>query len=308
MKTFEELLSYLNKEGISFFQSGEWVGEPGKDRHKEDRPTIDRFKLPFSAEEWLDIMDKEGESLPMCCGTISSVRDILLGQLRENRVISCADSNHVFELLAGHDGFEYMLANEEIDYKTYKTDPIYRFWVIWQMIRPHANLGTIYCEPPKHPDYKNPIHNALDVAHKGIDALWWSVTCFKVGGDEGDPEWLKQQRIAERKLTIARVTPALRTILEHIKTLDYGDYDGFAICSKEDPSHILSNVVGYCIFKTKKEAEDMIERWAKPDDDLEEPSENRKKVREETVIRAVRVSDAGLSFIDDGPAFNENAS
>lgn len=305
--SFASAAAYLTQEGIEFHQDNECVGEVGVDRHWEDRPTISSFRLPFTAEEWLDIMNKEGQFLGACCATISNARDILLSQLREDQFIDCHEALQFVELLGSHDGFEWLRSDEEPKDSAHRgwdktKDPFYRFWKIWKVIRPHANLlrgGRPKVEPNKNPDYTHPIHEALGVAHGGLDALYWAVGCFGRGQDD-DPDWMKQQRVAQRKLTIARTLPSLRAVLDHISHLDYGDYDGYAICSKKEPSHIVSNRLGHCIFQNADEAQKMIDAWATPEDHEQEPPSHREKIRDSVVVRPVRVSTAGGVVFTDG--------
>lgn len=162
---------------------------------------------------------------------------------------------------------------------------------------------SVYTDPPKNPKFSSPIQKAISVLNSGIDKLWWATSCFSHEDETAEyktPEWLKQQRIVERKLTIARLIPALKDVLSHIKDLDYSDYDGFAICSRKDPSHVLSNGAGHCIFATENDAQTMIELWSKAGDHEKEPPEHRKiKIRDAVVIRSVHVStEHGLAFTD----------
>jgi hypothetical protein len=301
--TFETAIAYLNQNEVAYYQDNECVGEVGVDRHWEDRPTISSFKLPFTAEDWLDLMNKEGEFLGMCCATISNARDILLSQLREDQTISCAETFQFIELLGSHDSFEWLRSDDEPDDSVVDKakNPIYRLWKVWQVIKPHANLlrsDRPKIEPNKNPDFMHPVHEALGVAHRGIDALYFAVGCFGRGQPD-DPEWMKQQQIASRKLIIARTLPSLRAVLDHISHLDLGDYDGFAICSSKEPSHVVSNRLGHCIFQNADEAQKMIDAWAKPEDHEKEPPAHREKIRSSVVVRPVRVStEKGVVFTD----------
>ena len=61
MSTFEEAVAFLNEKDIPFRQGDEYVGEVGKGRHKEDRPWIESLHVPFTPEEWLDIISADSE-------------------------------------------------------------------------------------------------------------------------------------------------------------------------------------------------------------------------------------------------------
>lgn len=299
--TFKSAVSSLKRLKVEFSQNYEYVGPVGPERHSEDRPSFDKFRLPFTSDEWMDLMNTEGEFLGICCGTISSSRDILLAQLRHGGWISCKDAWELAETLRSHDGFEWMtetgnLAPKHRPWKK-ENDPIYKFWRAWRIISPFADIGTVWTSPNPNPKFDDPVHGAVSVLHRGITSLWWSTGCFFE--HENDPEWMTQQRIAQRKLAIARLLPALKTVLERVHTLDYADYSGFALCSKETPDHVLDNSLGLCIFNNKAEAKKMIEAWAVEDDHTQEPRDDHTDVRTRVVIRPVRVSTAeGLVFTD----------
>lgn len=308
MTTFEEAVAFLDERDIQFRQGYEYVGEAGKGRHQEDRNYIESVAIPFSAEEWLDVIDTEGKALGACCATISSARDILLAQLRQGRWISTKDLWEFTEILSHHDGFEFMLPKNHEHYEAWRSwqqdqdpqdDPIYRLWQIWDKIKDHALLNTPRADPPapKSKYAEHPVHSALSVAYNSIHMLFWATSCFGEGRED-DPAWMAQQKHARRQLVLARVTPSLRTLFEHLSQFDQGDFKGFAICSKEDPKEILDNRMGQCIFHTREEAQGMIDAWAKRDDENEEDF-GRKDIREKTTIRPVSVSaKTGLTFLD----------
>ena len=306
MTTFEEAVAYLNEKQIEFRQGDEYVGEPGVDRHKEDRPWIESIEIPFSPQEWLDIISSDSEILGSCCATISNARDILYAQARHGRWIDAKDLWEFVEILSHHDGFEYMLPQTHENYeewscwydKTAKPtdDPIYRLWEVYDKTKDHLKLKVPHDKPyPEDSKVREPVHAAISTLYDGVHNLFWSTSCFSEGR-ENDPQWMVDQKRARRQLTIARL---LQDLLTHIDTLDLGDFDGFAICKRDELDDICRNMLGKCIFTTEAEAQGMIERWSKSWDETEERNENWECPRDTMVVRPVRVSSkTGLTFLD----------
>lgn len=306
MTTFDEAVAFLNEREVKFVQGREWLGEPGVDRRTEERPYIEKIKIPFSGDEWLDLMDTEGRALGMCCGTISAARDILLGELRGGRWIDGEKLTRFVGLLSHHDGFEYMLPRTEKNYEEWGSyaferpadDPIYRLWEIYDKIKDHLHVRPPSVEPyPENAPIRDPIQAALTTVYSHSASLYWATSCF-ASDREDEPAWMKQQKQAHRQLTIHRLLPALQALLKHIDTLDLGDFDGFAVCKAKEPSAVTENGLGLCIFHTREEAQGMIDTWSKQEDEHEEDYLSR-NVRENTIIRPVHVSSkTGLTFKD----------
>jgi hypothetical protein len=310
MSTFDEAIAFLSEKGVEFRQGDEYVGEPGKGRHSVPRNYITDIYIPFTAEEWIDLMSTEGKFLGSCCATISAARDILLKQLRGGRWIRTGELWEFMETIGHHDGFEYMLPKDHEHYSEFdeqdwrdhtpEEDPIYRLWQVWDKIKEHVTLKVPYTEPykPESRYGKHPVHEALALAYSATHHLYWATSCFGKNRED-DPAWMKQQKHARRQLTLARVTPALRTLFEHLDQFDLGDFEGFAVCKKDAPDDVLDNSMGQCIFHDEAEAQKMIDQWAKKDDEHEEDF-GRNDIREKTTIRPVSVTVShGLRFLDE---------
>lgn len=303
--TFEEAVAFLNERGIEFRQGQEYVGPVP--RRPEPRAWIEGLAPPFSAEEWLDIVSADSELFGSCCANISAARDILYSKVRHGRWLDSKDLWEFIEILKNHDGFEYMLSPTDKNYAEWSSweegrkpqdDPIYRLWEVYDKIKDHLKLAPPYVVPfSDDAPIREPIRAAISVLHAGVGSLYWSTSCF--GERDGDPQWVVDQRRAERQLTIARLMPALRDVMTHIDKLDLGDFDGFAICKQAEPDAVCDNRLGLCIYSTMKDAQEMIERWCKVEDEEEEARPGKKPTREQTVIRPVHVSSkTGLTFKD----------
>jgi hypothetical protein len=44
----------------------------------DNKERLSTFKLPLTPEQWVNVCDKEGRWLGVCCGNISSMRDIMI--------------------------------------------------------------------------------------------------------------------------------------------------------------------------------------------------------------------------------------
>ncbi len=240
----------------------------------------------------------------MCCGNISHARDILTSCLRDGRWIKGRDLWEFVETLKNHDGFEYMLPIDNDKHEEYKSwrgenpdkDPIYRLWQVYDKIKGHLYTSRPFLgAPPQDAPIRQPIQLALSILNLTITQLWWSTSALS-RPLKNEPAWMKDQKDAQRQLTIARMMPALRDVMEHIDELDLGDFEGFAICEQEEPDMLIKNNLGLCIYRTKEEAQKMIDTWAIQDDNCVEDT-YKKEVRKKTVIRPVSVSSKeGLYF------------
>jgi hypothetical protein len=303
---FEKATAFLKRRKVEFLQGNEYVGEPGVDRHVEDRPYIEKIKIPFTGDEWIDLMDTEGQALGMCCATISHARDILLAELRGGRWINGEKLWEFVELLRHHDSFEYMLPPTEKNYQKWKShtfkrpkdDPVYRLWEIYDAIKDHLIVRPPPVEPfSEDAPIRQPIQAALSTVYSHSASLYWATSCFNDEGDR-DPPWMKQQKQAARQLTIHRLLPALQSLLKHIDALNLGDFDGFAVCKSKEPDAVTENGLGLCVYHTRDEAQRMIDTWAKQDDE-NKTDYLSKEVRANTIIRPVHISSkTGLTFKD----------
>lgn len=309
MTTFEEAVALLDEHKIDFVQSYEYVGK-APNRKRRDLPLIERLQPPFTADEWLDLVSSESELLGSCCAQISNARDVLFGKIRHGRWMNSGEVWEFFDRLANHDGFEYMLSQDSDRHEEWKgaryfgseeKDAIYRFWKIFDKIKDHLPMKAPDTKPyPEDAQIRDPIQMAFRVARAGVDDLDWATGCFGRKRDD-DPQWLLDQRRARRQLTIARVAPALRAILDQIHTIDLGDFEGFAVCKKDESDEVCINNAGRCIYSTEEEAKEMIERWAKSRDERSEDETPDHWVcpRLTTIIRPVRVSsETGMTFLD----------
>jgi hypothetical protein len=312
MSTFEEAVTFLNEKDVQFIQAYEYVGKVGPDRVRRDLPIIEQILPPFSSDEWLDLISSDSELLGACCGTISAARDVIYGRLRQGRWMYGEQVWEFFATLAHHDGFEYMLRKDDERYKEWdaehyfgdeKNDAIYRFWKTFDVVKDHVRMKPPHTTPyPEDSSIREPLRMSLSTLDGALNSLYWATSCFsKEDPESPSPQWMLDQKRAARQLTIARLMPALRDVLDHIDTLDLGDFEGFAVVKKEEPDEVCRNGAGACLYTTEAQAKDMIEGWAKARDekDPDEIPDHYVCPRETTLIRPVSVSSkTGLTFLD----------
>jgi hypothetical protein len=313
MTTFQEAVAFLEEKNVEFTQGYEYRGKHGEGdgRNHHDLPLIEQIKPPFTAEEWLDLVSSDSELLGSCCAQISNARDVLFGKVRHGCWMRSGEVWEFFARLANHDGFDYMLPVDGERYEKWDGghyfesedhDAVYRFWKVFDKIKDHLPMKAPETKPySEDAPIRDPIQMAFRVARAGIDDLDWATGCFGRNRDD-DPQWLLDQRRARRQLTIARVAPAIRSILDHIHTIDLGDFEGYAVCKKDEPDEVCTNGAGRCIYTTEADAKDIIERWSKDRDerDPDEVPSHRADPRETTLIRRVSVSsETGLRFLDE---------
>jgi hypothetical protein len=66
---------------------------------------IERVRLPLTPEQWVDVLNGDGEHLPSCCGSIDSARSIFVRALHDDRWVDADDFRDLCEILIDH-GFE----------------------------------------------------------------------------------------------------------------------------------------------------------------------------------------------------------
>lgn len=70
---------------------------------RRDEEKVKSILLPFTAEQFMDVCDRESHLLPMCCGNISQMRDIVTGSLREGGWLEIESLETLIQLMQGHD-------------------------------------------------------------------------------------------------------------------------------------------------------------------------------------------------------------
>lgn len=61
-------------------------------------------KINLTADQWVGLLDAEGQWLPMCCGSISAAREALTSCLRNNGALYVDQAVRILAEIGDHDG------------------------------------------------------------------------------------------------------------------------------------------------------------------------------------------------------------
>jgi hypothetical protein len=235
-----------------------------------DKPRIASVKLDLTPEEWIGVLDKEGEYLPMCCGNISRVRDILFDAIRESGDIRCEELYEAVTLLKNHGDCG------EID----EGGPLAKLAKVWETIEPDA-----HCHARGVTKDVDNVKEAICTIANATHILAWEDLFNK------DERQKYESGIIWRR-HLPRLVPAITTLYNHLKELEYPPVLGYAVyCLFTEEGVEKDEIVdlrsgGYAIYRTPKEAKELA-------DHLNQFNENKEGGRiqvQNYVIREVRVS------------------
>lgn len=243
---------------------------------------IASVELPFTPEEWADLLNKEGEYLGACCADISRIRDILQAACREDYFIEVEDLYEAAFLARHHDG------GEERDY-TKDTDPIARMIVLWDKVKDDARSRSkgrsVNLEDPK---------DALDVLFQCAGNITWNEIRFNQKTEDDKFDCIKNCN-----RTLFTMVPAVRTLFFKMKELYKGAVEGYGLVRQD--GEIGESRSGVAVYRTKKLADELCEQWNKTE---EEEIRHTKSLKKRTpnvyTVKKVRVSmEKGVEIIDE---------
>lgn len=227
---------------------------------------ISSVRLPWTADQWLDALDNDGQTLPMCCGNISDVRSMLLGALPEGRRLEAKEFQAAVSLLSEHDGFEKYAAGQ-LD-----GEPLADIFRIWSRIQGRCDLRRQ--DVLKELDPNNPEHALRIVVSCSIGAYFSRLS----GSGELDRDRFDQRR--DLLLELHRMAPALKTLYERLRDLDPCPVSGFAIID-ERTGKVMETRRGLAFYFDEMTARGTIRIWeaATPEKGEEPPKPKIVKAR-----------------------------
>lgn len=239
---------------------------------------ISSVRLPFTPQQWVDILDKEGEYLGACCATISEVRDYMFGAAREGGWIDVKELAAAVELIESHNGSHE--DDPEID-PLGTDDPIHMMITVWKMVQDHAYVDE-FVKPLDHTDPEN----AAEIVHKSCGEIRWGGFFCGGTGDKKQDEFACK---AFRVKTLYKLLPALHTLYHKARKLAPNKLNGYALCVG-DVVIIEGRAGGWEVLPTKKEAERRCAYYKKNVSD--------ETIKEKLCVRKVCCSvDKGLEFV-----------
>lgn len=190
---------------------------------------IEKVKLPFSADDWIDIADPEGDLLPSCCAAISEIRSVLLRCLSDGQYITCTELCEIYVLIKDHGCDEDCILNDLIE--------------IWEEIKDKALTES--STKGLNPDDLN---DAIRIMSDAVTTINFNQMFQKEYQSEVIE--LNQLRI---------LFPAIRTIYQEIQN-KFGEFvKGYAIVDKEN-NVVPTRVGGLGIYEKKSTAEQGIKQ------------------------------------------------
>ncbi len=180
--------------------------------YSHDPYMIKDIKLPFSPEVWVDLCNSEGEYLPMCCANISSIRDMLMGALREGGYMSCADLSECARLAEEH-GWEH-----EVE----EYDAVSEIIKLWTFVEPFAEVRV----QSTGIDPNDPKDACRLVSRCSYGFIYDCL--FDRNSVEGEAEFKRCRIDALRK-----IIPAIGVLYRRIEELNPGELNGWAVCRKD---------------------------------------------------------------------------
>lgn len=202
----------------------------------DDEPKIGSVILNLAAEEWADLLNKNGRFLEACCDKVSRIRDILSSTLREGGEIRSGDLWEAVQLIEGHD-----------DCDAFPEDhPLRKLVELWNAIKEDAEIGM----PGVFRDPNDP-KDALDVLYACAGIVAWKHLC---GPHTSNGE--HRQKVAVN-FALSQMWPAIKTVYNKLTELGFDPVEGWAVCLGDE---VLDSRSGFCIFQRHEEAKNVLNR------------------------------------------------
>jgi hypothetical protein len=252
-----------------------------------DVPKIRKVRPDFPAEVWLDLLDPDGEFLPICCGNISRVRDILTASCRSSRFVDVDDLFEIYTLLSDHgcfDGEEVQEVTGVPKFNPENPDPLTYLRDLWKAVEAEASKFQ------DCPHDSSALECVRVVAQTCRNISWYEL--FSKDGDTG------RNREFANKMELAKLLPAIHNLWKNIQQLRYEPVDAWAVCNGTE---VAANQTGYCLFDKKEIAQEVADQGNKAEEENFAVAEHKpNRDRWTYVVRRVRICfEEGLIFTDD---------
>lgn len=294
--TFESREGLLKELGIRYSVEQEYRPKnPPRSPHP-----IRVFKgvdLPLTPEDWCQLCMVEGDYyVGGCCGAMSHLQDLVNHVFRFDSGWITTDRLEEMALcIIDHGDFagipfetdkpvEDLVAEAKANWD--ECDPWDRIALCWHLVKDHHAPEI----PRAYGNHLSEIDKSIATLSHGLSALSWD-HLFK---DKQPPN---SQRRVNRTHLLHRMLPALKTLVEGVRDLDYGPVDGFALIDKEKGDEaIATNGYGLCIVETQEEVDKLLGLWKRQQEEYE--VQERKDIDSVIGVRRVRVSlENGVEFL-----------
>lgn len=242
----EETIYKWKQKGITVYAS---YNQPTK---------IDSVKIDFSDYEWVNLLNKEGKYLPVCCANISEVRDILMSVIREECIIETRDLAQVVFLIKNH-GCE--------DYE--ENHPLMRLVNLYEQMKDDCRTDDMLFIDTV--DLNNP--------KECLEALANYVNHYNNFSFDytSDSEERKFDNCVNREKALIDLVPIINTLHDKIKHIS-NPITGFGIVDKNNK--VATTRAGIAVYHNKEIAQEICDNWNK----------NKNKENFNFIVKRVTVS------------------
>jgi hypothetical protein len=228
----------------------------------------------------------------VCCGTISGIRDYLIGALADGGWVEMKNLVRIIDLMKSHDGFDEWFKDGYTPTAEILEDPLYLLAQVWNIVKDLR--WASWLDVPKKRDPENRAKHSSHALKRALE-FYDLTTLFHVG-EYTTPEAKVEARFRHDKevaLALAGVIPALREFNEYIASLPKTPLVGVAVVHKGDRDNVCDTAGGPAIYENEAKAKEVIAYWCTNDQD-EAPKP------EDFELRPVSVTwDKGLEFTDN---------
>lgn len=211
--------------------------------------------LHWTPEQWVDILNKEGKTLPMCCANLSAARDYFTGAIREGGWIDADDLYAACSYIFEHEGFE----------KVGKGDAFYWLQKVWHFLK--GNESIIHLTGTREPVVlgydrvkgEMKLKDAVNIIERGARNFWWSSAFDKKNC------YTNYNAYA----TAAQMIPAVTALYKHLEKTFKDPYRGIALISPKT-KRPYNTASGLAVYSTVEEAIQTLKFW-KEDEKVAEP-------------------------------------
>ncbi len=295
---FETRVKMLEGLGIEFVLEQEWRPEkPPREPH--DLDIFRSVLLPLTAEEWCELCMREGSAyMGGCCGTMSYMQDTVSSWFRfESGWVEVRELAEVAEDFISHGDEDWWNKSEDdiVDAKTkWKSIDIWdKISIVWAIVKDYYSPRKLAAPRQDKPHPEEAVHLLSSALYS---MSWDHIT-------DGGIEKASSQAQGNYIFKLTKVLPAIKILYEQIEELNIGPLEGFALIEKDKGEDaICTNRLGYCIYKTMDEVQNILDLWEQQRAEYESPERDnsvKKLVQDEYVVRPVKISlENGIEFTD----------
>lgn len=201
-----------------------------------DDTSIENVRIQYSPQTWVNVLDREGEILGVCCGNISRIRDILCQALCDSGYIHIRDLAEVHSLIISHDCSS-------------AKKPLKQLVTLWE------NVNEVL--EGKMPELRTSVFNAENV-EDCLQALETALPSLIFNKHMFNNDSLEQQHLSKIQ-TIAMlrtVIPSIHTLHKKIEEICPEPLEGFAVVDK-NTGKVLEGRAGLLILKDEEFAKEI---------------------------------------------------